>query len=395
VPLPRVATAIAAVVLVACDRESPPPPPAPPAPVASIAKALGVDASEVEAPVDPPAAAGDLKAEIDAFTTVDACVTQRAHIDPLLGDALEAIGYDTFVRDACLILDAAKASDPKRCDPIDASSLKRQCVATVAAIAGTPDACPWMVSGRPALGRDGWCLAVATRDPRLCAAAETSAAHATCEAVVRHDPAPCAAIPVHADQLRCRRDSDRWRTVTPLPAAGLPAMAAEGTLHVEGGDAGVPGDTSLAADLSRGVVLVEQRDGVRFDLGPVSDTGPGFVAPSPHTQATLGVELFASTDAKVVTVERTELRLPGRTPLGTPLAHSTLVAKVDKLEHARGGAVALSLDGDLGDSSASWHLHVTVKTFVRDVVSAKAIYGIPSSGHYPELRGFGDAGLMR
>jgi hypothetical protein len=86
------------------------------------------------------------------------------------------------------------------------------------------------------------------------------------------------------------------------------------------------------------------------------------------------------------------LRLPGRTPLGTPLAHSTLAAKVDKLEHARGGAVTLSLDGDLGDSSASVHLHATVRTFVRDVVSAKAIYGIPGAAGF---RGFGDAGSMR
>jgi hypothetical protein len=385
------AIAVALFSCVSCDRDAPqPPPPAPQAPVASIAKALGIDASEIEPSVDPPAAAGDLQAEIAAFTTVDACVEQRAHLDPLLGDALEAIGYDTFVRDACRILDAAKAGDAKRCDAIDASSLRRQCIATVAAIAGNPDACPWLVAARPALGRDAWCLAVATRDPRLCAAAETSGARATCVATVRRDAAACAKLPVRADQLRCRRDSERWRTAAPGADAGdLPAAAeAEGTLRIEGGDAAAPVEANLAPDLARGIVLLDQRDGARFDVGAVEGTGPSFVASSPHTQATLGVELFASADGKVVTVERADLRMPGRAAVGTPLARSTLVAKIDKLDHARGGAVALSLDGDLGDSSGTWHIHATVKTFVRDVVSAKAIYGAAPLG-------FGDAGMMR
>src|ERR1019366_5592349 len=43
----------------------------------------------------PPAPAGDLKAEIARFTTLDACVNERARVDPIVGDALEAIGYDT------------------------------------------------------------------------------------------------------------------------------------------------------------------------------------------------------------------------------------------------------------------------------------------------------------
>ncbi len=137
-----------------------------PVPVASVAKALGVDAASLEVAVDPPAAAGDLQAEIQGFGGIDACVEQKAHLDPLLGDALEAIGYDTFVRDACRVLDAAKAGDPARCDAIDASSLRRQCVSTVAVSKGDADACPWNIPSRPEDGRDTWCLAMAARDPR-------------------------------------------------------------------------------------------------------------------------------------------------------------------------------------------------------------------------------------
>jgi len=383
----------AAVVLSACvcgcDREESRRSPAEQAPVASVEKALGIEAGALELRVDPPAAAGDLAGEIAAFTTVDACVDSHAHLDPLLGDALEAIGYDTFVRDACRVLDAAKARDPKRCDAIDASALRRQCTTTVAAVVGDADLCPWTVASRPALGRDASCLAIASHDPRLCAAEDTSVARATCEAIAQHDAAPCTRLPLKADQARCKRDADRWRGVTPLPDAGGAPPPVEATLHVESADdAGAPLDSNLAPDLGRGLVLVTERGGDRLSVGPLSDSGLGFVAPSPHVQATLALELFASSDGKRVEVNRAELLVPGRAPVATPLARSTLVAKVTRLEPVRGGAAALSVDGTLGDSTGTWRVHLQASTFVRDVVDAKAIYASP-------LRAFGDAGPMR
>jgi hypothetical protein len=389
----QVASFLMLLAVCGCDREESRRQTPEQAPVASVEKALGVDAGELELHVDPPAAAGDLAGEIAAFTTVDACVDAHAHLDPLLGDALEAIGYDTFVRDACRVLDAAKARDSKRCDAIDASALRRQCETTVAAVMGDADACPWMVASRPALGRDASCLAMASRDPRLCAAEETSVARATCEAIARHDAAPCAKLPMKADQAHCRRDADRWRNVTPPSDAGAPP-AIEGTLHVESADdAGAPSDANLAPDLSRGLVIVAERGGDRFSVGPLSDSGVGFVAPSPHVQATLALELFASSDGKRLEVNRAELLVPGRSPVSTPLARSTLVAKVTKLEPVRGGAASLTIEGTLGDSSGTWRVHLEATTFVRDVVDAKAIYASPLSR--PSLGGFGDAGSMR
>lgn len=385
--------------LAGCDREESRQRAPEQAPVASVEKALGVEAGELELRVDPPPAAGDLAGEIASFTTVDACVDSHAHLDPLLGDALEAIGYDTFVRDACRVLDAARARDAKRCDAIDASALRRQCATTVAAAVGDADLCPWMVASRPALGRDASCLAIASRDPRLCAAEETSGARATCEAIARHDAASCAKLPLKADQARCKRDADRWRNLTPQPAPGVAGSApaaggaappVEGMLHVESADdAGVPLDANLAPDLARGLVVLTERGGDRFSVGPLSDSGLGFVAPSPHVQATLALELFASADGKRVDVNRAELLVPGRAPVATPLARSTLVAKVTKLEPSRGGAASLTVEGTLGDSSGTWRVRLQATSFVRDVVDAKAIYGAAVP------RAFGDAGTMR
>ena len=214
-------------------------------------------------------------------------------------------------------------------------------------------------------------------------------ARATCEAIVRHDAASCTKLPLKADQARCKRDADRWRNVAPLPDGGGAAPPVEATLHVESADdAGAPIDTNLASDLGRGLVVVAERGGDRFSVGPISDSGLGFVAPSPHVQATLALELFASSDGKRVEVNRAELLVPGRSPVATPLARSTLVAKISKLEPTRGGTASLTVDGTLGDSSGTWRVHLQATTFVRDVVDAKAIYASP-------LRALGDAGAMR
>src|SRR5580658_9409690 len=110
----------------------------------------GADASDLSG-VDPPALTGDLASEVEGFTTVDACVDRHARVDPLVGDALEAIGYDTLFRDACRILEAAKAKDSKRCLAIETSPLRERCLATVAELAGEPDACPWRFDSRKAL----------------------------------------------------------------------------------------------------------------------------------------------------------------------------------------------------------------------------------------------------
>src|SRR5262245_32566274 len=51
-------------------------------------EALGIDAGAFGEALDPPAPAGDLKAEIERFVNLDTCVSERAKLDPLVGDAL-------------------------------------------------------------------------------------------------------------------------------------------------------------------------------------------------------------------------------------------------------------------------------------------------------------------
>jgi hypothetical protein len=361
------------------------PPSASAAPISSLALALGVDAGDLEVRLDPPAPPGDLKAEIDRFTTVDACVDERARLDPVLGDALEAIGYDTFLRDACRVVDATKANDVSRCASIDSSALAARCRATVAEVAGNPDACPWEIGDRPAVGRSPACLAVSIRDPRLCAGVADALERATCEAMLARDAGPCAKLRGHGAQARCARDAERWRGVLAgAPDARTPPFPVAGTLHLANTDRGDPAgaagatgiiDVNLAPDLEHGVTLLEQRDGTRFVLGSLTDTGVDFIAPSPHVGASLALEVVvppgpSTTESVKVAarITRVELLLPGRAPVTLPGAHSTLTARLDRLVHARGGDVKLVVDGDLAAAGSSWHLHAEETTFVRDVV---------------------------
>src|SRR5262249_8026863 len=148
-------------------------------------------------------------ADIDRFTTLDACVTQHALIDPLIGDAVDAIGYETFVRDSCRTLLAAKTMDGRRCDPIASPSLEDRCRMLVAVLARDPDSCPLHASNKPELGREPSCLAVAANDARICAAADTSR-RPWCEALAMRDERRCEARFTDNERASCRRELARW-----------------------------------------------------------------------------------------------------------------------------------------------------------------------------------------
>jgi hypothetical protein len=380
----KVAASLLFLALAACDRDTAPQKPAEPAPLASLAGKLGVDAGELEPSVDPPAPVGDLKAELDAFTTVDACVAARAAGDPVVGDALEAIGYDSLLRDACRSLDAAHSRDAKRCSDILAPPLEARCEADVAELTGNPEACPFDVPTHPELGRDGACLALAARDEGLCAGALDRTARATCTALATHDAAPCKKLPARADQLRCARDAQRWAAV--LPAADAPPRAEgapSGKVTLTG-DAGAFASDAFAVDVSRGVVLVQRMEGAHLVLGPMERAGLGFLAASPNAPKMLAVELVAPPDGKSAHVEHAQLEVPGHPRIDvTGSKAAALVVRVTKLERRRGGTLQVTVEGPLDEGV---HLRVEATTFVRDVVTASAMLGLPR---------LGDAGFLR
>ncbi|HEY8089652.1 MAG TPA: hypothetical protein VIF09_17450 [Polyangiaceae bacterium] len=368
----------------ACDDRASTRKVAPPMPVASVVAKLGIDAGELEAVVDPPAPVGDFRAELTAFTTVDACVAQRGAMDPVVGDALEAIGYDTLVRDACRMLDAAHAQDSKRCSGIDASSLRERCEALVAELSGDADACPFDIPTRPESGRDPVCIAVAAHDARFCAAAVGPLDRATCEATFALDDGPCKRLVLRADEARCSRDEKRFATAFPVSATahGAP-LVAEGKASA-GGDA-------FGVDLARGVVVVDRMDGAHVILGSVAEGAASLIARSPDTTGSIGAELVVPIDLKRAWLERITVEQPGKPPASVDgSAARAFTVAVRTFEKRRGGPVEVTVDarGDAGTG-----IHLEARTFVRDVVSSKDLYGA-SLGVGVRSR-FGDAGTLR
>jgi hypothetical protein len=341
--------------------------PGEPAPRSSTGLAAADASADLPQVPDPPALAGDLATEIHDFTTLDACVDRRASLDPLVGDALEAIGYDTLLRDACRMLDAAKARDARRCDPIAISPMRDRCKALVAETAGTPDGCPWLVDSRQALGREPSCVALASRDPRLCSAVTETLPGTTCLAIARHDAAPCNRLAKAGDRARCARDVSRWGSLLPVPTgATARPLATQGKLTATSSQADGPIQADLGDEMREGVVAVLQNGTVHLTVGPLTDLD---FAVSSATRTTLALALVvpradAGSDAGVTTgrVERVELVLAGLATLHSPPNGSTLAVTLTKVAVARGGPLVMSVDGDITAHETSWHLHADLWT---------------------------------
>ena len=395
----------------ACD-DRPKPPPRPsassaPASPGSVAQTLGLDASVLGEGPDPPAPAGDLKAELEAFVNVESCVKEKSKLDPLVGDALRAIGYDTFVRDACRLLEAAKDKRREACDKVDSSALKARCQMWVAMVAQTPDACPLLYDAMPGRGRSATCVAVSAKDPRLCQGDPRTVSRATCEALTTRDDSKCNLL-LPNDQPGCKREVARWRSLLAAPLDGLPKLPTpKGKLVAKGvdgtNDPATP-ENDVSADLARGAVIVTVRERARVEIGMVGDTEPIRIGANPNKRARVGAVIIleptspGSRETKPV-LDRLEIDLPGEMPIAYPSGRCECKVTVARVDKTRGGEVAVTIKGKAGSGAKSFDLDVELFTFTRDVVQeqigSRALPPIHSalgaSGTRPSLLRF-DAG---
>jgi len=388
----------AVALLVACEDDKkfkmPPPSSSAPASPGSVAAMLGLDAGSLVETTDPPPPAGDLKADLDRFVNVETCVKERANIDPLVGDALHAIGYDTFLRDACRLLEAAKDRKREACDRIDSSALRIRCQNWVAMIAQTQDNCPLQFEGLANRGRGASCLAIAGKDPRLCAGEPRTGARATCEAMASREEAPCNVL-LPSDAASCKRELSRWRSLLPPPLTGLPKLpAARGKLVVKG-EAGTPDPATptadLASEVARGAVVVTSRERARVEVGMIGESETSRIAPSPNRRPRLGIAVLfepgaTPKDPQRPVLERLELELPGEATLVYPTAKCDCRITTARVDKTRAGEVVLALEGTIVYGPRSYKIDVDLATFIRDVVAE-----VPGGRTLPALHGV-DAG---
>ncbi|MFO0678955.1 MAG: hypothetical protein U0169_20675 [Polyangiaceae bacterium] len=349
----------------------------------------GDDAGAETLPADPPLPPGDFKAEMDGFTTLEACVTAHAKLDPLVGDALRAVGYDTFLRDACRVLEAAKKQSVAPCLEVDSTALKSRCIAITAIVVGNPDLCPDAIASRPKRGRDPTCLAAAARDVRMCTA-EEAGKRPTCEAWATGDARRCDANAYPPERAACARDLRRFRSLVVGTKSGgtKPLDTPTATIRVEpvrDFDASPKDPVTLnaASVASKGVAVIVTGDVAKIEFGEAVETGTVTLAPSPSSppRAAFVVESRSPRgdgkgDAKSTTkvdsvakVERLEIAIPGDAVLVCPSAKCTFTTtKVEGSLRERGSPVKVSILGDVGPKPKDRHVEVEVSTFVRDVV---------------------------
>lgn len=375
----RVSVLLSLLALLACeDREKKEAPPrdVAPSPVAS----LGLDASTFGEPADPPAPAGDLKGDLDRFVNLDTCVKERAKIDPVVGDALGAIGYDTFLRDACRLLEAAKDKKKEPCEKIDSSALRQRCLSWVAMVAQTPDACPLQFEGLVTRGRQPTCVAVAARDPRLCAGEGRAVSRATCGALAAREPARCDVLE-GKDRAACQREATRWQSLIPAPLEGMKALPTSKAKLVVHGDRGTPDPSVTEADVSgdfgRGVVVVTTGDETsttrrfRAELGTIVESEAARFAASPQKNPRSGLAIIVTEPSKgdaITTVQKLELELPNEPPLVSPPVVCDCKLTQVKVPRARGEEAHLALEGSLTHTGRTYKIALDVTTYVRDVV---------------------------
>ncbi len=366
----------------------------------SLAQGLGMDAEALAPePSDPIAPAGNLREEADHFTTLEACVAQRASkLDPLIGDAVRAIGYDTLFYDGCRTVHAAKERDPRECEPIVSSALRARCETLAAIARGDVESCPRVHEGTVAQGRSPTCLAAASGDARLCQG-EPKIPRIHCEALVLRDEHRCTWLPDDALQpgmgkRSCLRELQRLRALLPEAKTGLPPLPTpkatlvlrpveQGKLRGQDPDAGgsalAPGGlvaertVDATAEILQGVVVfpgyarheILDRTRLAVELGVLMEVAPGFLASSPHRGPRLGLLVSFAHGGKDARVERAELELPSSRTRVYPSERMKSTVTITRVDEQRGGELSLTFTGELDGVG----MKLVATTFVRDVVT--------------------------
>lgn len=312
-------------------------------------------------PPPPPSAWPDdvvsLRDAIEAFTDEETCLASlRARTPTEVAEGVNDLGYDAFFADVCASMEAVRAGSVEGCDALTVSSARRGCRRRLAIFHGDPAACP---EDPVTPGREATCVAWAARDEDLCRAAPAPE-RPRCEAVLRGDASRCARAR-GGDRVRCEAEVERYASALGDERRESPATV-ETSLSIE-----VEGAT-LTRDVARGVRLVPR--GCRMQVVLAEPLGAAAVG---REEPSFSLELTVPA----------RLELPARIPLGTSGALLTVTTpargtmssvsgarghvELTAYEERRGGAIAGTIDAQLGHLAERVPVRGAFATFVRDL----------------------------
>ena len=342
-----------------------------------------------------PGPGASLRQVVEAHQGYEKCLeSMQRSMPPDLGKDL--LGYNNIPDGLCRTREAMKKNNPQACALVRSYSMKKGCRTMYAIFRKKPNECYLGYPKRR--GRDGYCLALSTRNVNLCRAARTQAEEVRCKAILARNPDSCGEMTRHTDRQECKAEVNRWKSemseVAEAETAAEFKPKMEFTLKLAGGQTALEFDrvTSTCADF--GAVVPTSDDGVaqvnlceyysyayRFNRG-----GPTINYRMRRIKVDLSFKAPPGEKGKVSfgSDANFSLRLPSNTVYSKD---PTGVVRLSRFERKRGGRVTGTFKVTVS-SYVKGKLTVEGKfdTFVRDLVAPSLMKKSPSYRRRPISR---------
>jgi hypothetical protein len=350
--------------------------------------------------LSPPATS--LRAAFEGFKSYETCLASLERQLPAdLG--IDLLSYHNIPDALCRTREAISRKNVNTCNQVQSYTMKKGCQIMYATYHRSPDDCKMGHRGRQ--GRDGYCLALATRNPSLCEAARNKGEAARCKAILEQSPAVCERVTQRGKRLSCKAEVKRWKGEIQAGQATLPtgfAPKLELDLKMEPGGRALPYRYQRVEPNCVYVGAVAPTVGDAEHVNVCDYYTYGFYRRGSHSS---GVYRHAKIDfsfkppssptevLKFGTDAKFAIKISGFGEFG---ANPVGELKFSAFERKRGGRVAATFKVTV--TGAGDRLTVTGKldSFVRDLVTpAQMQKGTRRGTRYPSRYGSGKYGSRR
>jgi hypothetical protein len=312
---------------------------------------------------------------IKGFPGFETCVERMEKaLPPDLGADL--LPYYDLPDVLCRTREAIAKNDPTACQRVVSYSLKKPCEMMYAMHARKPELCPAEYPARA--GRNGYCLAMAQRDPGLCFGAKNEEEEARCRAILARDDKECGNLARVEKRQQCKVEAKRWVSVvtdsikSSFPPDYRPSF--ELSLKASNPSRPAPFEKVKLSCADQGVVAPSYGDTAKvvfcdfYPYGYRSTKTASYYSAESRTKVAFEFKPPASDTAKV--------------PFGTDATISIKISGYDefsgtqtgeisfeKFERRRGGRVKGTLKVTLEQGADRLEVSGVFDAFIRDLVS--------------------------
>ena len=286
----------------------------------------------------------------------------------------DLLGHLDLPDGLCRTREALARGLPSACRRIVSYSLRKGCQVMYAIYKEKPDQCPGATLSRK--GRDGYCLALASRDSGICLASRTEDQEVRCRAILGRDENICGNLTRHASRERCKADVRRWKpeidgVQSSLPASYRPSLTLK--LRMSGSKRILPYESVDSSCADFGALVPESGNSAPVQLCDYYSYSYrrrkvlGSYRPSSRAKIRLAFLPPAAPTGAVSFGDDTRLSIK-ISRFGEFSTATTGEIKFSKFERRRGGRIAGTFKARLRAIGDTLEVEGTFDTFVRDLV---------------------------